>query len=114
MSLGGDELEGKQNVRRGLAGERGCALGVPIALARPVQRRDELVPLERVAYHRRREAPVGASACYPPDAGCWVPQHFLYFRLLPQGQGSLRPTANPTLVGSGGFSNRSTSDISSS
>src|SRR3989337_2282294 len=36
-----------------------------------------------------------------PYVGCVLPQHFLYLRPLPQGQGSLRPTLRAAAAASG-------------
>jgi len=44
----------------------------------------------------------GLRGCHPAATLLDLPQQFLYFLPLPQGQGSLRPTRCPTLrIGSG-------------
>src|SRR5206468_7586952 len=45
----------------------------------------------------RRVGPGGQWGCRRAQTRC-LPQHFLYFRPLPQGHGSLRPTLGASLT----------------
>ncbi len=56
---------------------------------------------------------IKAQIIFQKDKKHYLPQHFLYFLPLPQGQGSLRPTFFSAILVFGGFNNISKSLMSS-